>query len=205
MEVREVAPSLWLWRQEHPGWTPDDDWQGPVSSWCVESRGETLVLDALAPPADATEVWERLDRARAETVVVLKPDHVRSARELAERWWAPVYGPPEIEAELGEGVDFRPVEPGDELPGGLVALDDWRGRGEHPVYLPEQRVPLRRRDHCGRGGRAQDRDTEEMERALPAFRKMLELPFAFVCVSHGQPVHDRAGFEAALEHAPYSG
>ena len=125
---------------------------------------------------------------------------------MAERWRAPVYGPPEIEPELGEGVDFRPFEPGDELPGGLVALDDWRGRGEHPVYLPEQRVLL-----FADGMTADEEgvlriwDTEEMERALPAFRKMLELPFAFVCVSHGEPVHDRAGFEAALEHAPYSG
>jgi hypothetical protein len=27
----------------------------------VESGGETLVLDPLAPPADAVEVWKRLD------------------------------------------------------------------------------------------------------------------------------------------------
>ena len=48
-------------------------------------------------------------------------------------------------------------------------------------------------------------DTEEMERALPVFRDMLELPFRLVCVSHGEPVHDRAEFEAALEREPYRG
>ena len=40
-------------------------------------------------------------------------------------------------------------------------------------------------------------------RVLPAFRRMLELPFERVLVSHGEPVHDRAAFEAALETAPW--
>jgi hypothetical protein len=177
-----------------------------VSSWCVESRGETLVLDALAPPAAATSVWERLDTARPEAVVVLKPDHVRSATELAERWWAPVFGPPEIEPELGAGVDFRPFDPGDELLGGLLALDDRRGRRERPVFLPEQQALV-----FADGMTADDEgvlriwDTEEYERALPAFRRMLELPFTHVCVSHGEPMHDRGAFEAALEREPHRG
>ena len=33
----------------------------------------------------------------------------------------------------------------------------------------------------------------------------LELPFELVLVSHGEPVHDRAGFEAALGHEPHRG
>ena len=37
------------------------------------------------------------------------------------------------------------------------------------------------------------------ERALPALRELLELPFEHVLVSHGEPVHTRADFEAALE------
>jgi hypothetical protein len=36
------------------------------------------------------------------------------------------------------------------------------------------------------------------ERVLPALRKMLELPFEQVIISHGEPVHDRAAFERAL-------
>jgi glyoxylase-like metal-dependent hydrolase (beta-lactamase superfamily II) len=206
VETREVAPGLWLWRQERGTWTPDADWHGPVSSWCVESRDETLVLDALAPPPESASVWERLDTARPDTVVVLKPDHVRSAVELAERWWAPVFGPPEIEGELGDEVDFRPFDPGDELPGGLLALDDKRGRRERPVFLPEQLALV-----FADGMTALDEgalriwDTEKLEDALPAFRKMLELPFTTVCVSHGDPVHDRAEFEAALERDPYRG
>ena len=40
--------------------------------------------------------------------------------------------------------------------------------------------------------------------ALPALRKMLDLPFELVLVSHGEPVHSRAEFEAALEREPWS-
>ena len=41
------------------------------------------------------------------------------------------------------------------------------------------------------------------ERALPALRKLLDLPFEHVIVSHGEPVHDRAAYERALELPPY--
>jgi hypothetical protein len=39
------------------------------------------------------------------------------------------------------------------------------------------------------------------ERTLPA---LLDLPFEHVLVWHGEPVHDRAHFEAALERDPWS-
>ncbi len=56
VEIRDLAAGLWIWRTEHPGWKPDADWQPVVTSTCVESGGERLVLDPLAPPADATGV-----------------------------------------------------------------------------------------------------------------------------------------------------
>jgi hypothetical protein len=40
---------------------------------------------------------------------------------------------------------------------------------------------------------------------LPALRALLELPFERVVVSHGEPVHDRAAFERALELHPWAG
>ena len=42
------------------------------------------------------------------------------------------------------------------------------------------------------------------ERTLPALRALLDLPFEHVLVSHGEPVHGRADFEAALEREPWS-
>ena len=43
------------------------------------------------------------------------------------------------------------------------------------------------------------------QRVLPALRDLLELPFELVLVSHGEPVHDRAAFEAALRREPHAG
>jgi glyoxylase-like metal-dependent hydrolase (beta-lactamase superfamily II) len=42
------------------------------------------------------------------------------------------------------------------------------------------------------------------ERVLPALRALLELPLERVIVSHGEPVHDRAGYELALELPPWA-
>jgi hypothetical protein len=39
---------------------------------------------------------------------------------------------------------------------------------------------------------------------LPALRALFELPFEHVRVSHGEPVHGRSDFEAALERGPWS-
>jgi len=43
------------------------------------------------------------------------------------------------------------------------------------------------------------------ERALPALRALLDLPFEYVIVSHGEPVHTRAAYEQALELPPWKG
>ena len=43
------------------------------------------------------------------------------------------------------------------------------------------------------------------ERVLPALHALLDLPFEHVIISHGEPVHDRAAFERALELPPYMG
>jgi hypothetical protein len=40
-------------------------------------------------------------------------------------------------------------------------------------------------------------------RTLPALRALLELPFERVIVAHGEPVHDRTDYEAALQADPW--
>ena len=47
-------------------------------------------------------------------------------------------------------------------------------------------------------------DTPQLERALPALRELLELPFEHVIVAHGEPLHDRAAYERALELPPWN-
>jgi glyoxylase-like metal-dependent hydrolase (beta-lactamase superfamily II) len=203
-ELRDVAPGLWLWRLEHPDWAEGVGWEPLVTSTCVESGGEVAVLDPLAPPDDAGEIWQRLDARPPSLAVVLKPDHVRDVDLFVHRYGARAFGPhlffrtnvPEAELEL--------VEPGTELPGGLVTLYDGRGRQETPLWLPEQRALVFADGLTAPRGELRVWCTPwHEERVLPALRALLELPFQLVIVSHGEPVHDRAAYERALERAPW--
>ena len=203
-EVRDVAPGLWLWRQPHPAWRAENDWEPEVSSVCVESRGEVVVLDALAPRNDRDEVWERLDARPPTAAVVLKPDHVRDIDLFVRRYGARGLGPSlYFRHDLPE-TELEEIWPGVELPGGVLAVHDGRGRQETPVYLPEQRALVFADGLTAPGGPLRVWATPWHELCvLPALRKLLELPFELVLVSHGEPVHDRNAFEAALGRPPW--
>jgi glyoxylase-like metal-dependent hydrolase (beta-lactamase superfamily II) len=205
-ELQDVAPGLWIWRLDHPDWAPHVDWDAPVTSTYVESGGEVALLDPLAPPDDATEIWERLDARPPTLVVVLKPDHVRDVDVFVSRYGARAYGPSLFWRRNIPETELEPIEPGTELPGGLVTLYDGRGRNETPLWLPEQRA-------LAFADALTERDGELLvwatpwyeERTLPALKALLELPFEHVIVSHGEPVHDRAAYERALELPPWAG
>ena len=205
-EVRDVAPGLWIWRLDYPGWTPGSTpgWEPPVTSTCVESRGEVALLDALAPGDEATQVWERLDARPPTLLVVLKPDHVRDVDLFAGRYRAPAFGPDVFHRTDVPETELRWVGPGSELPGGLLALYDGRGRNETPLWLPEQRALVFADALTAPEGELRIGWTPwHEERVVPALRALLELPFELVIVSHGEPVHDRAAFEQALERPPW--
>jgi hypothetical protein len=163
-----------------------------------------LVLDALAAPDDARQVWERLDSKPPTVAVVLKPDHVRDVDLFVERYGCRAFGPWLFFRGDAPKTELEYLEPGVELPGGLLALYDGRYRMETPLWLPERRALVFADALTERGGELRvwgSRGHEE--RVLPALRKMLELPFEHVIVSHGEPVHTRAEFKAALEREPY--
>jgi hypothetical protein len=177
-----------------------------VTSTCVESGGEVAVLDALAPPEEAAEIWERLDAAPPTVAVVLKPDHVRDVDLFVRRYGARAYGPDLFFAGDAPETELEWIADGSELPGGLVALYDGRGRNETPMWLPEQRALVFADGLTAPGGELRVWWTPWHEkRVLPALRELLELPFEHVIVSHGEPVHDRADYERALEREPWKG
>ena len=90
--------------------------------------------------------------------------------------------------------------------GGLQALYDGRGATETPLYLPEQRALVFADALTAPGGVLRVWATPwHEERVLPALRALLELPFEHVLVSHGDPVHTRPDFEAALGREPWNG
>jgi hypothetical protein len=206
VEIRDVAPGLWLWRMSHPAWHPEAGWDPPVTSTCVESGGEIVVLDALAPPENADAVWRRLDARPPTLAAVLKPDHVRDVDLFVGRYSARAFGPYLFWRGDAPETELEPIEPGSELPGGLVALYEGRGRMETPLWLPEQKVIVFADALTEREGELRVWGTPwHEERVLPALRALLGLPFEQVIVSHGEPVHDRAAYERALALAPWHG
>ena len=206
VEVRDVAPGLWIWRAAHPGWRAGQGWEPVVASTCVESGGETLVLDPLAPPEDAREVWDRLDARPPTAIVVLKPDHVRDVDVFVRRYGARALGPDRFDRHDIPETELHPIYPGSRLPGGLVALHDGRGRNETPLWLPEQRALVFADALTAQDGELRVWATPwHEERALPALRALLDLPFERVIVSHGEPVHTRTAYERALASPPWRG
>ena len=136
--------------------------------------------------------------------VILKPDHVRDVDLFVRALRRRAFGPHWFWRDDIPETELEGIEPGDELPGGLVALYDGRGRVETPLWLPEQRALVFADGMTAPDGELLVWGTPwHEERVLPALRALLELPFEHVIVSHGAPLHDRAAFERALELPPY--
>jgi glyoxylase-like metal-dependent hydrolase (beta-lactamase superfamily II) len=201
-EIHDVVRGLWIWRREYPDWRPEVGWPEVVASTCVESRGEVALLDPLATP-EGSEVWERLDARPPTMVVVLKPDHVRDVDLFVRRYGARAFGPWLFWRSNIPETELEPIEPGSELPGDLLALYDGRGRNETPLWLPEQRALVFADALTAPEGELRIWASPHPQRMLPALRELLELPFEHVIVSHGEPVHDRAAYERALELPPW--
>jgi hypothetical protein len=205
-EVFEVTDGLWLWRLEHPHWRPGQGWDRIVACTCVESQGEVIVLDPLAPPASAITVWQRLDAHPPTIAVILKPDHVRDVDVFVHRYRARGFGPRLFFRHDIPKSELEWIEPGSQMPGGLVALYHGRGRCETPLWLPEQRAIVFADALTAPGGQLRVWDSPwHQERAVPALRALVDLPFERVIVSHGEPVHTRAAYERALELPPWRG
>jgi hypothetical protein len=209
VEVRDVAPGLWLWRQAHWEWRTGDDWEPEVASFVIESGGEVVLLDPLAPPPiGGAEVYRRLLERPPTRVVVLKPDHVRDVDLFCHWYRIPAHGPRLYFRNDVPRVEMDGLLPDEVIPGGLVALEDGRGGLERPIYAPQQRAIVfadGMTAPAAVGGELRIWWTPMLERQTkPALRAMLELDFEWVLVSHGEPVHNRDEFTAALDREPWS-
>src|SRR6185503_8024690 len=205
-QIIDVAPGLWIWRMPHPDWSPPDGGDRVVTWPVASSGGEVVVLDPLAPPDDATDIWERLDAQPPTVAVVLKPDHVRSIDAFVERFGCRAFGPEVYYLDDLPNAAVEPIWVGETLPGGLKPLYDGRSRNEWPMWLPEQRAIVFADALTALGGELQVWGSPWHEQAvLPALRSFLELPFEHVIISHGSPIHDRAEFERALQRPPFGG
>lgn len=212
MEVVDLAPGLWIWRLPHPQWNEGVDWQRVVTSVCVDAGDERWVIDPLLPPEDADQVWSRFADRPPTAVAILLPDHLRPTSEggkswsvdsLVRRYGCRAFGPDAWEDD-GPQSEVRAIQPGQTLPGGLLPLRDPRGWHERPLFLPDQRTLVFGDGMTERHGTLRVwMSPTHGERALPDMRAMLDLPFERVIISHGEPVHTRAEFEAALALPPW--
>src|SRR5262245_4210871 len=189
LEVRDVTAGLWVWCMPHPDWRPGLGWPEVVASTCIESGGEVVLLDPMAPPPEEEGFWERLDANPPTVIVILKPDHVRDVDRFIERYGARAYGPRLFWRDNIPEADLDGLEPGSSLPGGLETVYDGRGRNETPIWAPEKRVLVFADALTAPDGALLVWGTPwHEERALPALRNLLELPFEHVIVSHGEPI-----------------
>jgi glyoxylase-like metal-dependent hydrolase (beta-lactamase superfamily II) len=190
MELTEVAPRLRRWVTYYP------EWKDVVASLALETDDGLVLIDPLDPPPEL---------ARPDHVLLTIFWHARSTADLGvEHVWAHARSRRQLERRGLELTD--PIRPGDELPGGIRALESGRS-GEAVYWLPEQKAlvagdvllggPLRicPDSWIGKAGQPAVRE---------ALRPALELPIERVLVSHGEPVlkNGRAALETVVGQAP---
>lgn len=204
--ITEIISGLWIWRARHPFWRPEDDWPQVVTSTFVESGGERILIDPLAPSLDCIGLWEKLDSSPPTMVIVTMPDHVRDVDLFVRRYGAKPYGPMFFFPEQVPNTELIPIIADEELPGGVLPLYDARGRAETPIFLPEHRTLVFGDAMTERNGELRVWDSPwHKNRELPALKDMLKYPFERVIVSHCEEkaVHSREDFENALTLNPF--
>jgi len=209
VEVIDLAPGLWIWRLEHPGWYEHCDWPPVVTSAFVDAGDERWLLDPLLPPADATQVWDRFAERPPTAVALLIPDHanrmswsdlqVPSVDAVVSHYGCRAFGPDDWSNNRPPKTNLQKIVPNEELPGGLMPFRDPRGWSETPLYLPQQKTFVFGDALTERGGALRVWGTPHMERARSDLRAMLGLPLERLIISHGQPVHTREALERALD------
>lgn len=218
MSVEELAPGLWSWTAQHPDWRRGLAWDAEVRCFYVETEEATLVVDPLVPSDEADRFWRALDRdveRRALPVAVLltQAAHARSAREVAARYGAYVWGHELARGKIG-GAAFHAVRPGDAIPGATaLPFDQEPGSSGTPLYFPSQRAVAVGDAFISVDGKlriwwAHGASTDEWlrERLFPSVHTWLELPVEHVLVAHGAPVRGGADkLAAAIARSPFHG
>ncbi len=114
LAMHEIAPGLVHWSVAHPGLGED------VDSYLLAERG--VVLNPMLPP-DGLEPL-RTGPAPPTDVVLTNRHHVRDTAAFVEAFGCGVHVPgPGVEEVRAGGLDARGYGPGEELPGGMVALE----------------------------------------------------------------------------------
>jgi hypothetical protein len=188
----ELRPGLRAWTTYH------EEWEQPVRSFAIVTPERLALIDPLL----AGDQWDELDATRGERaldVLLTIHWHVRSVAAIAERHpgatvWAYSRGRGSI-VDDGVTVD-RTFEPGEDLPGGLVAIH--AAPRTEVVYWDAPHAALIAGDVLLGDGELGDglhlcpdswlHDPDGPAQLRATLRPVLDLPVEVVLPSHGEPV-----------------
>ncbi len=112
--MREVLPGVYHWTTVHPKIHVE------VSSYWLDESG--VLIDPLIP-ADVGAEWFAARPTPPSAIVLSNRHHYRHSSELAERFGCPVLCVRSGLHEFTHGETVTAFDPGDTLPGGLLAYE----------------------------------------------------------------------------------
>lgn len=189
--MREVLPGVYHWTAVHPNIHIE------VSSYWLQDAG--VLIDPLLPPDRGIDWFAKRSSAPA-AIVLSNRHHYRNSDEFVRAHGARVLCPRAGLHEFAGHDEVAPYDPGEQLPGGLVAIEiGGLCPDENALHLPATRA-LFLADGVVRG--AQDRgaigfvpdalmdDPPETKRQLlEAYGRVLhEFDFEHVLLAHGGPL-----------------
>ncbi|HXR59950.1 MAG TPA: MBL fold metallo-hydrolase [Solirubrobacterales bacterium] len=191
----QLRPGLWRWAGRY------EEWKGEVASVAIEAGSDLVLIDPLLVDAG----WEELAKARAGRrlhVLLTIHWHARSAAEVATRFEdARIWAHSRNRAAVARRAPVTDVfRAGDELPGGLTALEA-RPRSEVLFWEPRSRALVVGDALLGDGEKGTGLHTcptswlpgsvspPDLRRSL---EPVLDLPVEIVLPSHGAPVLNQA-------------
>jgi glyoxylase-like metal-dependent hydrolase (beta-lactamase superfamily II) len=190
--MREIAPGIVHWTARHPGIGEE------VSSYLLPAAGV-----ALNPMVPAEGLEELRSYGEPSDVVLTNRHHYRDSDRFVEAFGATVHCHQAGMHEFGLGQRVVPFSFGDELPGGLRALEVGAiSPEETAIHAPAQRALAVADGVINEStltfvpdGLMGD-DPEGVKRGLlAAFARLLEEDWAHLLCAHGDPVAD-TGHEA---------
>jgi glyoxylase-like metal-dependent hydrolase (beta-lactamase superfamily II) len=179
--VEEVVPGVWTW-------SVHDDRIDFVSTAHAISGAEGTVL--IDPLPLAPEALRSLGKVAA--ICLTAGTHQRSTWRYRRELEVVVYAPA-LSKLIEEEPDVRYSE-GDELPGDLEAVfTPGAGTTQHTFLLEREGgiafVPDLFANMPGRGlAIVGEEEMPDPEQARESIRKLLDLPFAILCLDHGAPL-----------------
>jgi len=200
VQVTRIADGLWRWT----GW--HEEWKQEVGCVYLATGDGVCLFDPLVPPEDAERFWAALDRdveragGRVDVLITVFW-HTRHAREVLDRYGGRLWAPSRARAPVARraGAVTNPFRPGDELPGGVVAVSTGRGT-EAGYVLPSHRALVVGDVILGAADGGLRLCPESWlpagvghDRLREALSPVLDLDIERVLVSHGEPVLEDGG------------